>query len=98
MLEKLDENCLWGSRGQAKNHTNSLSTAEHFGVGCSCLRYFISSQVPSSSHVVYLSYEDKQCQSKGQARGSHGKIKGKPETNPDPGAGPTRTGQGTHHR
>lgn len=44
-------------------------------MGCFCLSYFTNSQVPSPSHAVSLSYDDDQCQSKGQASSSRGRVK-----------------------
>lgn len=38
--------------------------------------------------MLFLSSDANQCQCKEQVRGSHGGIPGKPEINPDPGAGP----------
>lgn len=71
--------------GQAKNHVNSLLTAEQaLGVGCSCLIHYtaVQDQVPA------ISATDNQCQSLEQTTGSPGEIKGKLAINPDAGAGP----------
>lgn len=82
-----DEKCLQVSQGgQAKNHTNSLPIAEHLRwvAPAWCILSAAEFQVPAMSFLLY----NNQCQSKEQTRGRHGGIKGKLDTNPDPGAGP----------